>query len=122
MNASIKTVLYTSKKLSNGEHPVMLRVIKDRKSKYLSIGFSCSIELWDFNTNLPKKKHPHFKEIRILLTKKKLDADRMLYELENENKDLSAYEIKTKLTKDKSSNPLVFDYFDNIINRLINSG
>jgi site-specific recombinase XerD len=122
MNTSVKTVLYTSKKLSNGEHPVMLRVIKDRKSKYLSIGFSCSKELWDFKTNLPKRKHPHHQEIGILLTKKKLDAERLLYELENEDKNLSAYEIKTKLTKKKVNNPLVFDYFDNIINRLIVSG
>ena len=34
----------------------MLRVIKNRKSKYLSTGFSCSKELWDEKSNLPKKK------------------------------------------------------------------
>ena len=32
--ASIKVMLYTSKVLSNGEHPIMLRIIKERKPKY----------------------------------------------------------------------------------------
>jgi integrase/recombinase XerD len=122
MNTSIKTVLYTSKKLSNGEHPVMLRIIKDRRTKYLSTGFSCPVDLWDANSNLPKKKHPHYTEIAILLGKKKLDAQKLLYEFENEDNDLSAYEIKTKLTKTRVRNPSVFDYFENIIKRLINKG
>ena len=79
----------------------MLRIIKDRRTKYLSTGFSCPVELWDANSNLPKKKHPHYREIAILLGKKKLDAEKLLYEFENEDKDLSAYEIKTKLTKNQ---------------------
>ena len=47
MNTSIKVVLYTSKKLSNNIFPVMLRIIKNRKVKYLSTGISCTEELWD---------------------------------------------------------------------------
>ncbi|NCE71769.1 hypothetical protein D1136_02425 [Odoribacter sp. Z80] len=32
MNASVSVVYYKNKTLSNGEHPLMLRMTKDRKS------------------------------------------------------------------------------------------
>ena len=36
MNATVNVVCYTSKILSNGEHPLMLRICKDGKKKYRS--------------------------------------------------------------------------------------
>ena len=38
--STVSIVLYVSKTLKNGEHPIMLRVIKDRKPKYKSLGYS----------------------------------------------------------------------------------
>lgn len=122
MNTSVKVILYTSKKLSNGEFPVMLRIIKNRKSKYLSTGFACSKDLWDQRLHIPKKKHPLYKEAKILIEKKKLEAEKLVYNLENEDKSLSAYEIKNKLKKEKVNNPFVFAYFDKVIARLNESG
>lgn len=122
MNTSIKAVLYTSKRLANGEHPVMLRVIKDRKVKYISTGFNCTIEMWDKENNQPKKKHPLYKEAKILIGNKTLEAEKLVLVLENENKNLSAYEIKGKLKKEKVNNNYVFKYFDVVINRLKATG
>jgi len=122
MNTSVKVVLYTSKTLSNGEHPIMLRVTKDRKSKYISIGFSCSVASWNKKGNLPKRTHPHFTEINVLISKKRLDAEKIVLDSENEEKNLSAHEIKAKLKKQKVNNPFVLDYFDSIIKRFIQSG
>ena len=65
--SSIKVVLYLSKTLKNGEHPILLRVIKDRQAKYISIGSSCSIDLWDAKNNLPKKKHPLYTDLIVLI-------------------------------------------------------
>jgi hypothetical protein len=76
--SSVKVVLYTSKTLKSGEHPIMLRVIKDRKIKYLSIGASCKEDLWDEETNLPKKKHSLYRQLVVLIQKKKQDADKLL--------------------------------------------
>ncbi|MEI3422552.1 MAG: Arm DNA-binding domain-containing protein [Butyricimonas faecihominis] len=39
MNASVSVVCYKSKVLSNGESPLMLRVIKDRKQKVCKFGY-----------------------------------------------------------------------------------
>ena len=40
MDATISVVCYKSKTLSNGEHPLMLRISKDGKKKYQSLGIS----------------------------------------------------------------------------------
>lgn len=37
MNATVNVVCYTSKILSNGEHPLMLRICKNGKKKYQSL-------------------------------------------------------------------------------------
>ncbi len=122
MNTSVKVILYTSKTLSNGEHPVMLRIIKDRKPKYISTGISCTPQLWDEKLDVPKKKHPHYKDAKLLIAKKKLEAEKMVYDLENEDKNLSAQEIKGKLKKERVSNPYLYKYFDNVIDRFKKSG
>jgi integrase len=122
MNASIKVILYTSKLLKNGESPIMLRVIKDRKPKYISVGFSCHADLWDFENNIPKKKHPHYKEINLLIDSKKKEAGKLLLDLENENKNLTSFEIRAKLKKEKANNSLVLNYFDDNIKRLTATG
>lgn len=70
MNACISVVYYTSKTLSNGEHPLMLRVAKDGKKKYQSLGISIPPEFWDFTKNQPKRSCPNRDAILRLITEK----------------------------------------------------
>ncbi|MFT7435038.1 MAG: hypothetical protein ACI8UX_000829, partial [Psychromonas sp.] len=63
----------------------MLRVTKDRKTKYSSIGHSCHINHWDKTKCLPKKKHKEYKKLSILIEHKKLEAKKKLYALEMED-------------------------------------
>ena len=56
---SINVVCYKSKTLANGEHPLMLRICKDRKTKYVALGISCHADLWNFKKNEPKRSHPN---------------------------------------------------------------
>ena len=67
MSETIKVLCYRSKTLSNGEHPLMLCVCKDRKRKFQSLGISIKAELWDFKTNQPKTKCPNRERITILI-------------------------------------------------------
>jgi len=117
--SSIYIKLYTSKTLKNGEHPIMLRVIKNRKPKYVSLGFSCSLKLWDEKANLPKRKHPFYKEILLLIDKKKSDAQKLVFEMEAEDKGYSAEEIQKNIVKKKQlGSTSVLKYFDAIIKQL----
>lgn len=116
--SSSKVVLFTSKKLKNGEHPIMLRVIKDRKPKYLSIGASCSKEMWDEKENLPKKKHKLFNELKVLIDKKQFQASKLLLSLNSDDKDYSAEEVKHKLIRRNNHKKTVFTYFGEIVTRL----
>lgn len=53
MSASISVLCYKYKTLSNGQHPLMLRVHKDGKRKLVSLGVSVSASDWDFTKNQP---------------------------------------------------------------------
>ena len=52
MSKTIKVLCYKSKTLSNGEHPLMIRVCKDGKKKYQSLGISVKAEQWDFKNTV----------------------------------------------------------------------
>jgi len=116
--ASAKVVLFRHNILKNGEHPIYLRIIKDRKSCYIKTGASCSKELWDDDLNLPKKKHPYYKELIVLIGKKKLDADKLLLGAEADTQDYSADEFSKKLRRPVQQRTQVIGYFNTVINRL----
>lgn len=54
----IKAVLFTSKKLKDNTHPILIRITHDRKSIYRSIGYSAPVEAWDSENNRVFEKKP----------------------------------------------------------------
>ncbi len=111
-------MLYTSKILSNGEHPIMLRVIKDRKPKYISLNLSCSKSLWNDKENIPSKKHPLYNSIVNKINKKKLEASKLIIGLETDDLELSAEQIQLKLKAEIKNKVSVFNYFNETIEKL----
>jgi site-specific recombinase XerD len=63
MNATANVLCYRSKTLSNGEHPIMLRVCKGGKKKYISLGISVNPKFWDFEKNKPKRNCPNREQL-----------------------------------------------------------
>lgn len=116
--ASIKVVLYTSKTLANGEHPIMLRVIKDRKPKYISLNLSCPKSLWNAKENIPSKKHPLYNSIVNKINKKKHEASKLIIGLETDEIELSAEQIQLKLKAEIKTKTTVFNYFNEEIEKL----
>jgi integrase/recombinase XerD len=57
--ASIKPVLRTDKAKTNGESPIYLRIIKDRKTSYRSLGLYVDPKHWDEQLLRVKKGHPN---------------------------------------------------------------
>ena len=90
---SVSVLLFTSKTLKNGEHPIMIRVIKNRKSKYMSIGKSSKLDLWDMDKQQPKRKHPNHQELIGLIDKKRTEARKLEIEMETE-KDIPRKDLQ----------------------------
>ena len=59
-NATINVVCYKWKTLSNGENPLMLRVTKDGKAKYQSLGISVNPKIWELQEERAKTKMSEF--------------------------------------------------------------
>ncbi len=56
--ATVTALLYTSKTLANGEHPVMIRVCYNGRRKYKSTGLSCPSRLWNAAKQEVRGRHP----------------------------------------------------------------
>jgi site-specific recombinase XerD len=118
MVSSVKVVLYESKTLKNGEHPIMLRLTKDRKTKYISLNASCSKDQWNYQESVPKPKHPLHRELVNKINKKKLEASKLLLSLDNDEKDFSAELLQGKLKTKAKAKRTVLQYFDDVIAKL----
>ena len=94
--SSTKIVLYESKKLKNGEHPIMIRIIVDRKIKYISLGISTVPNLWDDSQKLLLKGYNNFKKTNFLIHKKKGEIDGIILDFENEGKSYTVDDIEKK--------------------------
>lgn len=54
----IKVVLFTSKTLKDGTHPIMVRITHNRKHTYKSVGYSVHINAWDEDNHRVHDKKP----------------------------------------------------------------
>ena len=94
MNATITVVCYKSKTLKNGESPIMLRVCKDNKKKYQSLGISVNPKYWDFSKNEPKPKCPNYEHIQKIILDKKLEVQKKMLDLHADQKEYTYYKDK----------------------------
>ena len=101
--ASVKILLRKNKTLSNGAHPIVLRIIKDRKAKFIFTGKSATPAQWDSVKELPNKKHPLQKELVIFLKQKLRNAEAELMKLEGDDKHFTADNIKDTLKRPKNN-------------------
>lgn len=113
--ATTKIILYESKTLKNGEHPIVLRIIKDRKIKYISLGFSTVPSLWNGTELL--KGYLNFQKTNHLIQKKKNQLDDIILDLESGDKEYSLEEVEKKFLGSIKITT-VFDYCDDLIERL----
>lgn len=97
MSATIEVVCYKSKVLANNESPLMLRITKDRKLKYSSIGVSVNPALWDFEKNRPRRNCPNRLYIERLIADKIEVYRAKMIELQAEKKSLPQHHYMKEL-------------------------
>lgn len=100
MNTSISVVYYTSKTLKNGNHPLMLRITKGGKLKYISIGVDLHPDFWDFSKKCPRKGCPNKELINKIIADKIAEYNKQVLEFKAEQKEFTAASlIESKQSK-----------------------
>ncbi len=116
-SASIKATLFIHKTLKNGQHPIILQIIKDRKVRKISIGYSAKKDEWDFAENKPSKKHPLRKELEAVISMKMANLSKQVLALEMGTNDYSAETVVKKVKRKKSATSVI-GFFDEVITGL----
>lgn len=118
-NTTVAIVLYKSKVLKNGESPLMIRITKNRKPKYISLGLSCLPKYWNLDKQEPRKSHPQRDVLNAILSSKKQSYLNQIYDFKNDGKDFTPDVLIQKVEREVKK-VTVLDYFDVSIQNLEN--
>ena len=66
--------------------PLMLRISKDGKKKYQSLGISVNPKFWDFQKNKPKPKCPNLSIFKRLFLIRNWNFKRKMLEIKSDQK------------------------------------
>ena len=116
MSATISIVCYKSKTLSNGQHPLMIRVSKDGKKRYQSLGISVNPDNWDFKKNKPKSNCPNKELILKIILEKEAEYQKQILELKSDDKEFTASTLIK--TKEERRVKTVHDFYSEIIEEM----
>ena len=117
MATTINVLCYKSKTLSNGEHPIMVRICKDGKKKYASVGISVNAKHWNFEKNEPKPNCPNREHINFLIASKKAEYEKEAIKLKSEGRDFTADGLHEKI-QSPTATRTVADIFNEYIEHL----
>lgn len=119
-DSSIRIILYTSKTLNDGTHPIMLYLNKNGRRKKIALGLRCKKEHWDNGHSLVNPSCPRYEQINKKIYRAKIKAENILFHFEDIDKDFSFKEFEIKYKGINSGD--VFDFFKLIIDRLEKTG
>lgn len=116
MKATITAVLYTSKTLANGEHPVMIRVSYNGKRNYKSTGVTCSKKYWNEKKELINKGYPNYEALNTIIQQKKSELLNKELEYKVEGSEYSSSKLLSDTKEAKTSKLTVQDLIIDQIN------
>jgi integrase len=106
--ATVSILLKMNKINKKGEAPLYLRIIKDRKAKFVSLGYTIHPDFWDAKKEAVLSKHPNSARLNNFITKKKAEASDVALRLETESKYVPPKKIKQEILGKSSVN--FFEY------------
>lgn len=95
--SSVKIILRTERENGKGEHPLRMRITKNRRTKTFNLGIDVVAEQWDDEKQRVKKSHPNASRINAFLATKVAEAEGVAVELETNSKYIGTYKIKETL-------------------------
>ncbi len=106
--ASIKLILRKHQLDQTGHCPLYIRIIKDRKTKFITAGVKLKESEWDEKKQRVKKNHPNSARMNASLSQKVADAEGQVADMERKIKTVSVKKLKEAI-KGKEV-PNFFDY------------
>jgi len=94
MASSVKLLFKRNKKNQDGESPIYIRVIKNRKVKYISLGIYVSEQYWDQENKRVKKGFQNAQHVNNYISHKLAEAEAVALDLETKSKSISSSNIK----------------------------
>lgn len=84
--ATVQVICYKSKILKDKTSPLMVRICKNGKRKYVSLGISVLPRHWDFKKNVPKRSCPCRESIDQIIEAKRKEYQQIVLDLEARNR------------------------------------
>lgn len=109
---TVSVILYKSKTLANGEHPIMLRLCYNGQRKYKSFGLSCSEKMWNEKKEEVRTTHPYAMSMNTLIRAEVDNANKKIMELERDKADYSVTTLVKDLSKSAPTTTSLFDMFE----------
>lgn len=106
----------------NGSYPIIMRVIKDRKTKTLNLGIYTKLEQWNEKANKFKSNYPNYREANLVLLKHQERAEKIIYDFEIENSDFSLAQFEEIFRGVKTIHSTVSEFWKNKIDNLLKVG
>jgi integrase len=122
--AKTEMVMYKWKELSDGTHPIMLRVAKDKSRKMLSTGLSCMPKQWNDEYGLYVKDKRLTKDYEVkneALSRIKAKAVDIMSDFDKRGIDWTLNQFEVKM-RSRSYSANLKDYFGSHIEKLKSNG
>jgi site-specific recombinase XerD len=119
--ASIK-VLLRNKANKEGLFPVVLKIIKDRQVKVITLGISCLEKDWDKTNAKFKKSQSNYLQRNRALLKKREEALKIIDDFFLEGIDFTLNQFESKFRGRKSSKVTVSEFWQEKVNDFIKAG
>lgn len=92
--ATVTLMLKVNKVNEKGEMPLYIRIIKGRRTKFISIGIKVHPSLWNQEKLRVKSQYKNSGRVNALIAKKVADAENKALDIEIKNKSVSSRRIK----------------------------
>ena len=120
--ASIKIIL-RNKPNKKGEYPIILRIVKNRKSKTITLGMSCFEKDWDTRNLQFKRSYPNHVQRNRVLLKLKERALKIIDEFYLEGVDFTLEEFESRFRGKKNTSDItVLSFWNEKVADLVQAG
>ena len=118
--ATVRLILKKDKLNKEGEAPLYIRIIKDRKAKFISLGIKIKPKDWNEKQSRVKKSHPNSQRMNNFLAHKVAEAEGIALEMETASKFVSPKSLKESILGKNPQNFL--EYFQKYVEDVEKNG